>query len=329
MPGVHSQILSAGPPGGQELGPGLPRISDRNGGQEFIEPQGMRRVTANKPFIPFSVRRGAKSGDTVGLLYEDVPGHMRPSLLKWVSEAIQAFNLDGYLQRRLQIDLVERSVKSVYQAATYEDALLLDVVDMILQGLFDPFYEGGGHEIRSQIAALVESLDAILNESSSAYAMDLSDEWHLTTRVDDTAKQAFTDAVTHAQHASGLLKSAWSATFKRDPNPTVAYRDAVLAVESVACETFIPNDQRPTLGKAINHLRDTLADWTVATLDDQQQASGATLLAMMRTVWQNHQRHVGEGGSPPDPASQQEAEAVLFLAVTIVQWFERGLVKRR
>ena len=101
------------------------------------------------------------------------------------------------------------------------------------------------------------------------------------------------------------------------------------AVVSVACQTLAPADEQPSLGKAIRHLQRTLTTWTVATLDDQQQASAETLLAMLKTVWQNRQRHVGADGTPPQPASQKEAEAVLFLCVTIVQWFERGLVKRR
>lgn len=285
-------------------------------------------MTTDKHFIPFSVRRGARSGDAFAALHEDVPGHMRPSLLGWVASAIRDLNLDGYLQRRLQIDLAKQGAKSVYHAATKDDALLIDVVDMILQRMLD-LYQGGDYQIRREIKALIPPVEAILTESSSAYAVDWSDRWQLTVRVDATAKEAFEDAVTHAQHAAELLKSAWSATFKRDPDPSAAYRDAVLAVESVACEAFIPNDKRPSLGKAISHLQDTVANWTVATLDDQQQASAATLLAMLKTVWQNHQRHVGEGGTPPEPASQAEAEAVLFLSVTIVQWFERGLVQRR
>ena len=65
---------------------------------------------------------------------------------------------------------------------------------------------------------------------------------------------------------------------------------------------------------------------TVADLDDKEQASGETLLAMLRTGRQNHQRHVLEGGAAPEPATPEEAEAVLFLAVTIVQWFQRGYV---
>jgi hypothetical protein len=103
----------------------------------------------------------------------------------------------------------------------------------------------------------------------------------------------------------------------------------VLAVESVACRAFTPGDPEPSLGKAIGCLRNTLGTWTVATLDNQQQASAETLLAMLETVWQNHQRHLGADGNRAQPATQDEAEAVLFLAVTIVQWFERGLVKKK
>lgn len=285
-------------------------------------------MTADQLFIPFSVRSGARSGEAVGLLHKGIPGHMRPSLQQWVVSAMRNLSLDGYLQRRLQIDVAARGARSVYDAASKDDVLLLDIVDTILQMLPGLDEAASEYHVRELLGSMLVEMDEMLTQSSSAYAVDYSDGCRLTTRVDSTAEQAFTDAVTQTQQASGLLRSAWSATFKRDPDPTVAYRDAVLAVESVACEAFIPNDQRPSLGKAINHLRDTIADWNVATLDDQQQASAATLLAMLRTVWQNHQRHVGEGGTPPEPASQEEAEAVLFLAVTIVQWFERGLVKR-
>lgn len=45
---------------------------------------------------------------------------------------------------------------------------------------------------------------------------------------------------------------------------------------------------------------------------------------MFQTIWQNQGRHVEQGGRAPDPVERAEAEAVLFLAVTLVQWFERG-----
>lgn len=297
-------------------------------GQSVQRQRGVTRVPTDKPFVPFSVRRGARSPEDLSVLHPGIPIHLRPSLLGWVSSVISDYGFEGYLQRRLQVNPRDWGSQTVFEAASKDDDLMLDVVDAILQR-FPVLYESSDYIVQNYVQGLVTALDGMLTESSSAYAVDLSDGAHLTQRVDRTAEQAFDNAVELAGQASELLKKAWVATFKRDPDPSSAYRDAVFAVESVACQMFIPADHRPTLGKAISHLQNTLSTWTVATLDDQQQASAETLLAMLRTVWQNHERHVGQGGAAPDLANQQEAEAVLFLAVTIVQWFERGLVRKR
>ena len=159
--------------------------------------------------------------------------------------------------------------------------------------------------------------------------MNQGEVWGLTRRVDSTAQAAVEAAIAEESTASAPLAAAWQATFGRQPDPTAGYREAVLAVETVACPVFLPNDAAPTLGKAISHLNDTLARWTVAGLDDERQPSAATLLAMLRTIWHNHDRHVEQGGRPPEPVPQAEAETVIFLAVTVVQWFQRGLVEKR
>lgn len=49
---------------------------------------------------------------------------------------------------------------------------------------------------------------------------------------------------------------------------------------------------------------------------------------MRQTVWQNHDRHAKHEGRTPDCVEQEEAEAVLFLSVALVQWFKGGLVRR-
>lgn len=279
-------------------------------------------MTAYKPSLPLSVRREVRSTANLSLLHAGVPPYMSPSLLGWVWSMVRDHDLEGYVQANQG----GSKFKTVYEAATMDDDLMLDVVDSILQHL--PALDESGHYVtQNKLRVLVAALQSILAESSSAFAVDFSDGMRLIQRVDKTAEQASDDAVEQDGHASGLLRTAWSATFNRDPNPSSSYRDAVLAVESVACQAFTPGDQQPSLGKAIGHLQSSLTTWTVATLDDQQQASAETLLAMLKTVWQNYQRHLGADGSPAQPATQDEAEAVLFLAVTIVQWFERGLVK--
>jgi hypothetical protein len=152
----------------------------------------------------------------------------------------------------------------VHIAATMND-LMRDVVDSILRHL--PSLDQPGDSVaQNKLRVLVAALESILTQSSSAFAVDFSDGMHLAQRVDRTAEQASADAVEHAGHASGLLKTAWSATFQREPNPSYAYRDAVLAVEFVACQTFTSAKEQASLGDAISCLESTLATWTVATL---------------------------------------------------------------
>jgi len=280
-------------------------------------------VTVDKPSLPHSVGREVRSTANLSVFHAGVPPYMSPSLLGWVWSMVRDHDLEGYVQAKQG----GPKFKTVYEAATMNDDLMLDVVDSILQHL-PSLDESGDYVTQNKLRVLVAALQSILAESSSAFAVDFSDGMRLIQRVDKTAGQASDDAVERDGHASRLLKSAWSATFNRDPSPSSSFRDAVLAVESVACQAFTPGDQQPSLGKAIAHLHSNLTTWTVATLDDQQQASAETLLAMLKTVWQNYQRHLGADGSPAQPATQDEAEAVLFLAVTIVQWFERSLVKR-
>jgi hypothetical protein len=69
--------------------------------------------------------------------------------------------------------------------------------------------------------------------------MRMSDE-QLVRRVDPTAEDAVKDVVQRAGHAPGLLKASWQSTFRREPDPAAAYRDAkkVTVVIDAESDTF-------------------------------------------------------------------------------------------
>ena len=280
-------------------------------------------MTDGNPSLALIARRDVRSPAALAVFHAGPSPQMSPTLLGWVWSMVRDHDLEGYFQENPE----GFTFKTVYEATTMNDDLLLDIVDSILQQL-PALDESGAYVTQNKLRVLVAALQSILTESGSDFAVDFSQGMRLVRRVDTATRQAGDGAAGQGGQASDLLTSAWSVTFNRDPNPSRAYQDAVLAVESVACQAFMPGDQSPTLGKAVSYLQSTLPTWTVATLDDQEQASAETLLAMLKTVWRNHQRHVGAEGSPPQPATQDEAEAVFFLAMTIVQWFEHGLVKR-
>ncbi len=294
-------------------------------------------------WVPLSVREQGQAASW-HVLHEGVPSHMQSGLNKAVQWMLkQSGAMSDTVQRRLRLAVAQdydTSVSIILLTDEHPD-LLLDVADCLLDlactnyrlSKQQPPNWQVAEQRQAQAAAAanyVGSLMRVLDEANSAYTVAMPEApggWSLVRRVDQTATDALADAAGQAADSAALLASAWAATFQREPDLTRAYRDAVLAVEAAASRILIPNDPTPTLGKAITHLASTTAKWTVAGLDDKSQQSAATLLAMLQTVWQNQGRHVGQGGAAPDSVEQGEAEAVAFLAITLVQWFERGLVQ--
>lgn len=282
-------------------------------------------MSDEEPWVPLSLRN-REDRHSWQVLYEGVPAHLVVPLETWVGNQISEYELARTVQLRLRLDLghYAPTASAIVIAADGNPSLMLDIVDLLLLLLHHRREGLDRAEIRNQVLTLV----IMLREASSAYTLDVSGAWSLVRRVDATAEAAVSDIIERQGYASDLIKAAWKATFQHDADFEAAYRASVLAAESVACATFTPDDKRPTLGKAIAHLGNTVDHWTVGNLDEVQQASGHTLLAMLRTIWHNHERHVGQGGTPPESVTSEEAEAVLFLTVTVVQWFERGFVRR-
>lgn len=100
----------------------------------------------------------------------------------------------------------------------------------------------------------------------------------------------------------------------------------MLAVEAAALPVVLPKGG--TLGKVLAHIRDTSANWIVGGLDDSKAPSGEVLRSMIALLLHNQERHAHPDGQILG-VSQQEAESAINLAVTLVQWFTSGLVRRR
>jgi hypothetical protein len=292
-------------------------------------------------WVPLSIRGTDREQAWREVLFEGVPAHMAPSLYAVVLARLTSQRtLGDVVQRRLRLDLAGEDdghpIQKLLNRAKADPVVMLDVVDCLLDEAWKEYKASetqapgrSQQDIGRSITDFMGSLMRVLIEANSMYEVELDDDrpWLLRRRVDRTMMAAAHDAFERGTTAGGLLAQAWTATFRRTPDFDAAFRDVMLAVESVGA-VLIPDDERPSIGKATDHLGRTLARWTVADLDDKDQKSAATLHAMLQTLRQNHQRHVRRGGSAPEPVDQAEAEAVLFLGITLVQWFERGHVRR-
>jgi hypothetical protein len=84
---------------------------------------------------------------------------------------------------------------------------------------------------------------------------------------------------------------------------------------------------KPSLGKAIAHLRDKPGDWCLV-LEGAEEAAGIEPLRFMLQLLWTAQRSRHAGGPGTRDQQLAEAEAALSLAITCVQWFASGFVRR-
>lgn len=131
--------------------------------------------------------------------------------------------------------------------------------------------------------------------------------------------------------ASEDLVEAWNKAFGREINASDVWDHAIKAVEHVysplVLEKQAANDQS-TLGKVIGQLRDNRAGWVAEIVTDPtDRSSGVDVIrSMMQALWGNPDRH-GGGASWRAP-ELEEAQALVHLAVTLVQWGRRGVLRK-
>ena len=284
---------------------------------------------------PFSVRIGARLPDRN--LCEGVPDWLLIPLLNWLEKELRGWSA-RQLSIRLRIgildsDAPEHAVRVVLEERARDSERgrwdVLDAIDYLIQSDLDgdlaiPAEWIGKTPIPGSEPLAV--LDSLLITGGSAYHVR---KGRLERRMDPATVAAFERvAATANDEASLHLRQAWQATYGRDPEPSHAYGEAVRAVEAVACPLVLPKDRRPTLGRVINHLHDRPDDWDLVLPGEHEAEGIAPLRVMLQLLW-TAQRSRHAGGPDTRDQSLTEAEAAMPLAITCVQWFASGFVKRR
>lgn len=180
----------------------------------------------------------------------------------------------------------------------------------------------GGH-------ARAADLEELLGRSKSAWEVGVrAGRPGLVRRVPLGVQVAADWVMARAGRAGVRLAKAWDELYGLVPNPSEAYRLAIVAVEDAAVPVVSPQNSSATLGTVLKQIEDQ-RDWRL--LMDREHASAPSsgvLVGMMRTLW--HGQHDRHGGQPTAPGnvSVKEAAIAVSLAVTLVQWFDAGLIQR-
>jgi hypothetical protein len=173
------------------------------------------------------------------------------------------------------------------------------------------------------------TLDALLERSKSAWRVgERFGKPGLVRRVPLGVQEGADAVIGRSGRAGVRLAKAWGELYGLEPNPSEAYRLAILAVEDAAIPVVSPTNTSATLGTVLRQI-EAQGDWKLPMMRQHDRApSGEVLIGMIRTLW--HGQHDRHGGQPSAPGNVSHEEAVIAvgLATTLVHWFDAGLVSR-
>ena len=199
------------------------------------------------------------------------------------------------------------------QTCINRPSVLLDVIDATL------------HLPRRIAPSDLTMLRDTLEHGNSIWTVSV-DGKALVRRVDAMADQTATQVISTKDSASVEVAEAWRAAYSRQPNPSDAWDHSIKAVEHVLQPVVSPNNVKATLGTIIRDLRDGKHKHRFVLPGKDATHDVDRLLAMLELLWPNPDRH---GGSAQRPPTLEEAQAVVHLAVTVVQWVRAGALTKR
>lgn len=224
------------------------------------------------------------------------------------------------------------TVQEVTQFVARAPWVMLDVVDAVLHlyaslWKLEPSFELPESALQPSLSWRwkCSELDELLELAGSVWRVG-PDRDHLVRRVDPTATASFVQASSPDDEASAELKEAWTAAYARDPDASDAWDHSIKAVETMLIGIVIPAKAKATLGDVIGILNSQGQLWRLALQGYDRSESVAPLVSTLRLMWPNPDRHGGQGSRQP---SLVEAQAVVHLAVTIVQWARSGVLSKR
>lgn len=274
-------------------------------------------------------------------LHEGIPDHMWSSLIGWLQTAVFESPLMSTrpqpstqklqeIERTCRIPLEweqgpRGAWRSLLQQMVDDHELALEVVNRVLS------WVSGSYPNRTERQHILEAV-SIFEDSGSAWKVAIDDDGDmcLQQRVSQEISDRYESVTRRAgERASEHLRIAWYELYGREPDPTEAYEHAVKAVEAAARPVLAPDDENATLTKMTANLRDAQHKWSVEMASDAKHTTGVDAVhAMMDALGKGqHTRHGKPDPTQPKDASPDEGEAALHVAITLVHWFDAGLIK--
>jgi hypothetical protein len=274
-------------------------------------------------------------------LYEGVPDWLEEPLQSWVwgvTNRNREVATGVLLELRWKAETFPdyRAARTLSSKKGDELLLAVDAVlqlhpvwDMIDENghlLGEYNFSGAGEAAFEEIV----SLQTLLRRGGSYLQVSVEAQ-HLVRRVDEGAQRAYDKALEDAPaRAAEHLREAWDAAYRREPDPTASYNASVKAVEAMLNPLVVPKAAKPTVGMALSTLKDQgrAGKWRLAIGNPEEQSANIDRFVAMADLFLANQDSRHGGGPRERDQEQKEAEAILHLAVLIVQWVNSEVLKR-
>lgn len=212
-----------------------------------------------------------------------------------------------------------------------DNELLVNVVDYALRNI------GLGYDYQHAEDAASELNRALAQGGSEQGVVALPAPrfgFQLRRRTTEAASAAAAAQIATTGNASEHLSRAWLAAYGQQPEPTLAYSQAVKAVEAAAIPLVLPNDPLATLGKIVGQMRGSPQKYSAAFTRESGGASAGTPLTSIEVIisladllWRNQtDRHAAGDPQATVPVSQPQAEWAVHIALLLVQTFRSGAI---
>lgn len=173
--------------------------------------------------------------------------------------------------------------------------------------------------------AKAEELHAILGLGHSVW--EVTAEKELQRRVSKAAGLAYQQVQQSGGDVAKELSEAWSKVYGVRPDPSDGWDHAIKAVEAVLVPIVLPRATKATLASVITDLRQGGdKKWRFEAPGPDLDNSVVPLIAVLQILWPNPDRH---GGNTRRVPTQVEAETIVQLATTVVQWGTHGALSPR
>lgn len=121
------------------------------------------------------------------------------------------------------------------------------------------------------------------------------DNESLARAVTTEAQVTYELAVATKDEAAKELRTTWANAFGRNGDPSDAWDHAIKAVEDILIPVVLPSKPKATLGQVLQELENnkTSGLWQMVLPGADKSHDVAPLVAMLRLIWPNHDRHGG------------------------------------